>query len=107
MGGMLSLASEVTVTVETIARVAAFNCSVRLRAHLPHNALPTFGTRSDVGRANDPSKRRGALHGVLRRPGRPPDPSHHGRGRVDALVGGGLLPDARRRRALRDPLRPP
>ena len=40
-------------------------------------------------------------------PADPPILLDHGHRRVDALVGGGLLPDARRRRAVRDPLRPP
>ena len=53
------------------------------------------------------SERRRALHGRVRRPGSPPDPPDHGHRRVDALVGGRVLPNARRRRALRYPLRPP
>ena len=53
------------------------------------------------------SERGRAVHRAVRGPERSPDPPHHGHRLLDALVGGGLLPDARRRRAVRDPLRPP
>src|SRR3954451_21646046 len=55
-------------------------------------------------RANGPGERCRAVHGALRRPGRPADPPHHGPRRVDALVGGRLLSTARGWREVRDPL---
>ena len=70
--------------------------------------LPACETvRPWTSRAHDRSERRRALHGGVRRPRRPGHPPRHGHRRVDALVGGGLLPAARRRRPVRDPLRPP
>ena len=58
-------------------------------------------------RADRPRQRRRPLHRALRQPGRPTGPAGHGHRRVDAVVGGGFLPDARRRAAVRAPLRPP
>src|SRR6266545_1230090 len=66
---------------------------------------PPQWEEGESGRAHDRSKRRRALYGVLRPPRGPAHPPDHGHRRIDALVGGGLLPAAGRGRALRDPLR--
>ena len=70
-------------------------------------AIPRGGAHeaSHHHRADRPRQRR-RPHRALRQPGRPAGPAGHGHRRVDAVVGGGLLPDARRRPAVRAPLRP-
>src|SRR5215211_6686065 len=62
--------------------------------------------KEQSGRADDRRERCRAVHGAVRRSGRPSDPPHRGHWWLNALVGRGLVRDARRRRALRDPLRP-
>ena len=69
--------------------------------------LPQSEQRRRSRGAPGRGERRRALHGAVRRPCRPADPPRHGGGRVDALVGGGFRPAARRLRPVRDPLRPP
>ena len=74
-------------------------------AGCPYGSL--MSPAASVIRSDDhPSQRRRPVRRDLRRSRRPRDPAHPRRGQHDALVGRGAVRAARRRPALRDPLRP-